>query len=114
MKTTISLLFAGFFAMLNGCAVDGPPEPAVAVGGVGTMPTETMAGDDSDYFAGALPDELVDGVVATLDRTPFEDEVIDGLYAYGEDNPDDARPWLLLAGDSMRAGRLSVTSIGGR
>src|SRR5688500_8361581 len=60
-----------------------PPQPAV------------------DLFAGEMPDFMATLHARVLDKKPLGAPQQRELYEYGKKNPNDARPQLLLAWDSM-------------
>lgn len=55
-----------------------------------------------DMFAGEMPDLLLDAHVRQLDGEALELFTLQVLYDYALQHDSDARPWLLLARDSMR------------
>jgi len=61
-----------------------------------------MCGATDDLFAGDMPDLLVDAHARQLGGELLEIEIQRELYDYAVASGDDARPWLLLARDSMR------------
>jgi hypothetical protein len=68
----------------NAAPVPAPaPEPAV------------------DLFAGEMPDFMANAHARVLDKKPLGAPDQKRLYEHGQDNPNDARPQLLLAWDSM-------------
>jgi hypothetical protein len=57
---------------------------------------------DLDLFAGDAPDLLVTAHRAQLCGEVLDVDVLSAIFQYAQQHPDDARPWLLLARDSMR------------
>jgi hypothetical protein len=55
-----------------------------------------------DMFAGDMPDLLLEAHVRQLDGETFGLSTLQALYDYAKEHGSDARPWLLLARDSMR------------
>lgn len=109
-----SLLLLAWF----GLRLHGQPSPAPQSGGsvipaqnaepvapVAT-PSPTSAPPSSaapavDLFAGAMPDFMAASHVRVLDKKFLESAEQKALYEFGKAHPDDARPQLLLAWDSM-------------
>ena len=54
-----------------------------------------------DLFAGEMPDFMANSHARVLDKKPLGAPEQRKLYEYGKENPNDARPQLLLAWDSM-------------
>jgi hypothetical protein len=52
-------------------------------------------------FAGELPDMMSDALDTLVAGELLEPDVLHQLFDYAHANPNDARPWLLLARDSM-------------
>lgn len=57
-----------------------------------------------DMFAGEMPDVIVDAHAQQLAGEAFSLPTMRALVDYAIEHADDARPWLLLARDSMRSG----------
>lgn len=64
------------------------------------QPLAAAPQDDSDLFAGAMPEFMVDIHARVLDKKPLGVEDQKKLYNYGKEHRDDARPQLLLAWDA--------------
>ena len=73
-----------------------PAQPAVPQ----PAPADPVAAD-SDLFAGAMPDFMVDLHARVLDKKWLGAPEQRQLYEFGQQNKKDARPQLLLAWDSM-------------
>lgn len=71
------------------------PAPAVPA------PAATPAAPAVDLFAGEMPDFMANTHARVLDKKPLGAPEQRKLYEYGKENPNDARPQLLLAWDSM-------------
>src|SRR5262245_13133069 len=76
----------------------------VAEPGASTPPSSKPAEEVevADLFAGDMPDVMVDAHARQLGGDLLEPDVQRELFAYAERHPHDARPWLLLARDSMQ------------
>jgi len=116
-------LFAGaMFWALQGPADDVPePKPAASAqdDGAGPIaaappgqvahakpeaapaPAPAPAAPAVDLFAGEMPDFLANAHARVLDKKPLGAPDQKKLYDFGKANPNDARPQLLLAWDSM-------------
>jgi hypothetical protein len=90
---------------LGGCAADvAASETAPEMpGGAGAMAQAALPDgtDDYDPFAGDMPYLLVDAHTRVLDSEWLDLGTIHALWDYAQSEPNDARPWLLLARDSM-------------
>jgi hypothetical protein len=79
--------------------------PSVAEGSLReqpkTPPRTAPASTATDLFAGAMPDFMAATHLRVLDKQPLEIPEQKQLYNWGKEHPDDARPQLLLAWDSM-------------
>lgn len=64
-------------------------------------PTLTQPGEGEDLFAGELPEVLVVAHVRQLDGELLDIDLLRDLHTHGLEHGHDARPWLLLARDSM-------------
>lgn len=105
------LVFVGILAALGGCANETPEAAAVAPSldvvseGAAGQDAPALEGevadDSSDPFAGDMPDFMVDAMMARLDGELIELSLQRQLFDHAEANPKDARPWLLLADDSL-------------
>jgi hypothetical protein len=76
------------------------PAPKPAAQPARPAPTEPVV-TDSDLFAGAMPDFMVDLHARVLDKKWLGAPEQRQLYEFGQQNKKDARPQLLLAWDSM-------------
>ena len=96
----IPLVLTVMFA-LAGCAaqvgVEVPNDPDGAQGA-----SEPAAGDNHDLFAGEMPPLMQQAHSRQLDGALLDLDEQRALYDYALEHDDDARPWLLLARDSMR------------
>lgn len=80
---------------------------ALACGCAGQVRDEDTSSDERaagpvDLFAGDAPDAIVDAHARQLDGELLEIALLRALFELAKAHPGDARPWLLLARDSMQ------------
>lgn len=79
---------------------NGPGTQPRAGAATAAQPTAPLA-PEVDLFAGEMPDFMANSHARVLDKKPLGAPEQKALYDYGKANPNDARPQLLLAWDSM-------------
>lgn len=79
------------------------PEPAAAAPAEPAAAAEEPppAAEGADLFAGEMPDFMAELHMRVLDKKRLGAHQQKQLYEWGKEHPDDARPQLLLAWDSM-------------
>lgn len=86
---------------LGGCAADVAAPEVQDESGARAMAVAPEGTEDYDPFAGEMPDLLVDAHARVLDGEWLDLGTMKALWEYAQRQPNDARPWLVLALDSM-------------
>jgi len=97
----VVLALAGCAGQLPSDEPRGPADPQGSQGSQSDVAPAAFQADD-DLFAGDMPDMMVDAHTLELDGEELDADLQKALYGYALEHTDDARPWLLLARDSMR------------